>query len=91
MNEKIIVTETVNNLIVSSPGPQGVRGNTILNGSGAPAANLGIANDFYIDNVAKRFYGPKISDTTWSGASSFLLVTTTVPDHTHTYDGDVVR
>jgi hypothetical protein len=91
MNEKIIVTETVNNLIVSSPGPQGVRGNTILNGSGAPSSNLGITNDFYIDNVEKRFYGPKLSDTTWSGASSFLLVATTVPDHRHTYDGDVVR
>jgi hypothetical protein len=91
MNEKIIVTETVNNLIVSSPGPQGVRGNTILNGSGAPSSNLGITNDFYIDNVEKRFYGPKLSDTTWSGASSFLLVATTVQDHRHTYDGDVVR
>jgi hypothetical protein len=91
MVEKIIVKETINKVVVSSPGPQGIRGNTILNGNGAPASNLGIANDFYIDNIEKRFYGPKLSDTTWSGSSSFLLVPTTVPDHRHTYDGDVVR
>jgi len=89
MNEKIIVTETINNVIVSSPGPQGVRGNTILNGSGAPASNLGIANDFYIDNVSKTFYGPKLSDTTWSGSQSFSLIATSVQDHRHTYDGDI--
>lgn len=89
MAEKVIVTETINNVIVSTPGPQGVRGNTILNGSGAPASNLGITNDFYIDNVSKTFYGPKLSDTTWSGASSFALASTIVPDHRHTYDGAI--
>jgi hypothetical protein len=89
MVEKIIVKETINNVIVSAPGPQGTRGNTILNGNGAPASNLGITNDFYIDNIAKRFYGPKLSDTTWSGASSFLLASLTVQDHRHTYDGAI--
>lgn len=73
MNEKVIVTETINNVIVSSPGPQGVRGSTILSGNGTPASNLGLTNDFYIDNISKTFYGPKLSDTTWSGASSFQL------------------
>ena len=89
MIEKIIVTENVHNVIVSSPGPQGVRGSTILNGNGAPASNLGLTNDFYIDNITKIFYGPKLSNTTWSGASSFLLAAFQVPDHRHTYDGDI--
>jgi hypothetical protein len=89
MVEKIIVRETINKVVVSSPGPQGIRGNTILNGNGAPASNLGIANDFYIDNVTKTFYGPKLSDTTWVGASSFSLAVASVPDHRHTYDGEI--
>lgn len=89
MSEKIIVTELKNKVIVLSPGPQGPRGNTILNGNGAPANNLGIQNDFYIDNVSKRFYGPKLSDSTWSGANSFLLASSTVADHRHTYDGEI--
>lgn len=91
MAEKVIVTEIKNKVIVLSPGPQGVRGNTILNGNGAPANNLGITNDFYIDNITKNFYGPKLSDTTWSGASMFPLIPNEVPDHVHTYDGDVYR
>lgn len=90
MIEKVIVTEQKNKVIVSSPGPQGPRGNTILNGSGAPANNLGLQNDFYVDNVSKRFYGPKLSDSTWSGASSFLLAaSSSVQDHRHTYDGEI--
>ena len=89
MNEKVIVTENINNVIVTSPGPQGPRGNTILNGNGAPAANLGITNDFYIDNISKTFYGPKLSDTTWSGSSSFSLISEAIPDHRHTYDGAI--
>jgi hypothetical protein len=89
MIEKVIVTETINRVIVSSPGPQGPRGNTILNGNGAPSNNLGIQNDFYIDNATSRFYGPKLSSTTWVGANSFLLAAARVQDHRHTYDGEI--
>lgn len=73
MIEKVIITETQNKLIVSTPGPQGNRGKTILNGIGAPANNLGIEGDFYYDTSTTRFYGPKPSNTTWSGAESYLL------------------
>jgi hypothetical protein len=73
MTEKIIVTEVVNDVIVSTPGPQGPRGKTILNGDGVPANNLGLEGDFYYDKVTTRFYGPKPSDLTWSGAPSYLL------------------
>lgn len=73
MAEKVIVKETQNKLIVSTPGPQGPRGRTILNGSGAPANNLGLQGDFYYDTDTTRFYGPKPTDITWSGAENYLL------------------
>lgn len=73
MTEKVIVRETKNKLIVSSPGPQGPRGKTILNGSGAPAANLGLTGDFYVDNITHQFYGPKLSDLNWSGVNIIHL------------------
>ena len=73
MTETVIVTESVNNVIVSSPGPQGIRGRTILNGSGAPAPNLGMEGDFYYDTVSTRFYGPKLVSNSWSGATNYIL------------------
>lgn len=73
MTEKVIVKETTNKVIVASPGPQGIRGKTILNGSGAPAGILGTVGDFYYDIVSTRFYGPKISETTWSDATNYIL------------------
>ena len=73
MIEKVIVRETQNKLIVSTTGTQGPRGKTILNGTGAPANNLGIEGDFYYDTVTTRFYGPKLSNITWAGAESYLL------------------
>ena len=73
MAETIVVTEESNDVVVSSPGPQGPAGRTILNGNGAPAGNLGVAGDFYYDKDTTRFYGPKLSDTSWDGATNFLL------------------
>lgn len=73
MIEKVIVKEQTNKVIVSTPGPQGPRGKTIHNGSGAPSANLGITGDFYVNNTTHQFYGPKISDSTWSGANVITL------------------
>jgi len=73
MAETIVVTETINDVIVSSPGPQGPAGRTILNGNGAPSNNLGVAGDFYYDKDTTRFYGPKLSDLTWAGATNFEL------------------
>lgn len=67
------ITELNNKVIVSSPGPQGIGGRTILNGNGAPANNLGAAGDFYYDKVTTYFYGPKIIDNSWAGATSYAL------------------
>jgi hypothetical protein len=73
MTEKVIVKETLNKVVVSTPGPQGPRGRTILNGTGSPSNNLGLQGDFYYDTTTTRFYGPKPTDLTWSGAESYIL------------------
>lgn len=78
MTETVIVTEVVNDVIISSPGPQGPRGKTILNGNGVPAENLGLEGDFYYDKLTTRFYGPKPTDLTWVGATNYLLSTSTL-------------
>jgi len=70
---KVVVNETVNTLVVSTPGPQGPRGKTILSGSAAPANNLGLEGDFYYNTVTSEFYGPKPSDTSWAGAKVIFL------------------
>ena len=61
----VVVTELINDVIVATPGPQGPRGRTILNGVGSPANNLGSAGDFYYDTESGQFYGPKLLDGSW--------------------------
>jgi hypothetical protein len=72
-NPTVVVTEQVNKVLIATPGPQGPRGKTILNGNGAPADNLGFDGDFYYDKETTRFYGPKPLDGSWAGANNFLL------------------
>ena len=74
MTEKVIVPEVKNKVIVKSPGPQGPAGRTILNGTAAPANNLGVAGDFYYNTTTTDFYGPKLSDITWSGATVIKFI-----------------
>ena len=69
----VIVNKTENSVLISTPGPQGPRGRTILNGAGVPSSNLGLTGDFYYNTITTEFYGPKLSDTTWSGASIITL------------------
>jgi hypothetical protein len=78
MTETVQVTEVVNEVIVSAPGPQGPRGKTILNGNGVPSNNFGLEGDFYYDKDTTRFYGPKLNDLSWSGATNYLLSTMTL-------------
>lgn len=77
-NPTVVVTEQVNKIVVNAPGPQGPRGKTILNGIGVPANNLGFEGDFYYDKQTSRFYGPKILDNSWDGATNYLLSTATL-------------
>ena len=74
-DNNVVINEIVNKLVVASPGPQGPRGRSILNGIGAPANNFGLEGDFYYDKSTTRFYGPKLSDTTWDGAINYILHT----------------
>ena len=71
---KVIVTQTNNEVVVSTPGLQGPSGRTILNGTSAPANNLGYEGDFYYNTTTTDFYGPKLSNSTWSGAVVIKLV-----------------
>lgn len=50
-------------------GTNGTNGNTVLSGSGAPAASLGSVGDFYIDTDFDDLYGPKTSSG-WGGPTS---------------------
>ena len=52
--------------LVGVTGPQGsagADGNTVLNGTGAPAVTVGNNGDFYIDTTADVLYGPKVRGT----------------------------
>lgn len=77
-NPTVVVTEQVNQVVISTSGPQGPRGKTILNGNGSPADNLGFEGDFYYDKNTTRFYGPKPNDASWAGATNYLLNTSTL-------------
>lgn len=74
MTEKVIVKEEKRKVIVSSPGPQGPAGRTILNGTGAPSGNLGVTGDFYYNTATTDFYGPKLTDLSWSGATVIKFI-----------------
>ena len=77
MTENLVtVNSSRNNVIVATPGPQGPRGRTILNGTGAPANNLGLTGDFYYNTANTDFYGPKLTDGSWSGATVIQLTQT---------------
>lgn len=76
MTEKIIVKENKNKVIIQTPGAQGPRGRTILNGNSIPAANLGFTGDFYVNNQTHEFYGPKLNDLNWIGVN---IITLTAP------------
>jgi len=73
MTDPIILNQIRNRVDVITPGPQGPSGRTILNGNGAPAENLGVQGDFYYDKSTRRFYGPKLVDTSWASAENFIL------------------
>lgn len=75
MTENLItVNSSRNNVVVASPGPQGPRGRTILNGSGVPSNNLGLTGDFYYNTATTDFYGPKLTDGSWSGAAVIKFI-----------------
>ena len=69
------ITEQINKVVISSVGPQGPRGKSILSGSSTPLDSVGIEGDFYFNTTTNEFYGPKLSIATWSGANKIDLAT----------------
>ena len=57
-----------------STGAAGADGKTVLNGSGAPSAGLGVNGDFYVNTAASTIYGPKASGA-WGSATSLVGAT----------------
>jgi Collagen triple helix repeat (20 copies) len=59
---------------VGIPGPKGERGengNSIHSGEGVPSNELGVNNDFYIDKLSHKIYGPK-SGGVWGSATGLV-------------------
>ena len=54
-------------------GPDGIDGNTILSGSGAPSNSLGVAGDYYQRTDTAQLYGPKLVDANWTSVSIITL------------------
>ena len=52
-------------------GTDGLDGNTVLSGAGAPGAGVGDDGDFYIDTSNNKIYGPKASSA-WPAAVSLV-------------------
>jgi hypothetical protein len=52
-------------------GTNGTNGNTVLHGTGAPAAGLGSVGDSYIDTTAHAIYGPKTAGG-WGNPTSLI-------------------
>jgi hypothetical protein len=57
----IEIIKQVNEVSVSSPGPQGQKGSSILTSPGLPSNSLGRDGDYYLDSVSDILYGPKVS------------------------------
>jgi|694.fasta_scaffold26901_5 hypothetical protein len=57
-------------------GSAGADGNTILNGTIAPAPFIGVDGDFYIDTATNIIYGPKVG-TAWGTGTSIKGATGT--------------
>jgi hypothetical protein len=56
---------------IGPTGPTGANGNTLLNGTGAPANTLGNNGDFYLDTAANMMYGPKTGGA-WPAGFSII-------------------
>lgn len=59
------------NAISGATGPTGRDGNTILNGTTAPAGNIGVTQDFYINTSTFEIYGPKTAGI-WGAPTSII-------------------
>jgi hypothetical protein len=52
-------------------GNNGIDGKTILNGTNAPTAGIGVDGDFFINTIANQIYGPKTGGV-WGSPTSIV-------------------
>lgn len=69
----VITVETIEQVILQEEGSRGPKGASVLKGSGAPASNVGIAGDYYLDSISQYIYGPKPTDSAWDYSSYIKL------------------
>jgi hypothetical protein len=77
------IEEQVVTILLGNSGPQGPRGNSILNGEGPPDYSLGFIGDFYVDTLTQEMYGPK-NNIDWGNVVD--LVTNEELGHVHNQD-----
>jgi hypothetical protein len=68
-------------------GQDGADGNTILSGTGAPDAALGVDGDYYMDTATTTIYGPKADGARPAG---IVLPGTDGQDGTDGADGTII-
>jgi hypothetical protein len=84
----IDVTTVENQVIVSETGQPGPRGNSILNGVGAPTNTFpsnAVPGDFYINLEDYTFYGPLSYNSGWGDPVDLL----TLPESVYTYEQEI--
>ncbi|QIB35105.1 hypothetical protein [Ancylobacter pratisalsi] len=76
--------------LVQVPGIQGAPGVSLFTGDGAPAPELGVTGDRYIDNLTLDLWGPK-SEGGWgaSAAGSWLGPIVSAPNASYLITGDI--
>jgi hypothetical protein len=68
-----ITVETIEQVVIQEEGARGAKGSSVLKGAGAPAGNVGITGDYYLDATVQYIYGPKTSDTAWDYSNYIKL------------------
>ena len=85
-NSNIIdITVTENEVIISDTGQPGPRGNSILNGFGAPTSTNpanAVAGDFYLNLTTYELYGPRTYGGSWGTPVDLF----TLPESVYQYE-----
>lgn len=77
---KVQIDQVVNNITIDeetvqvtlgTSGPQGPRGNAILNGITTPSNSIGMVGDFYLNTTNMNLYGPK-TEAGWGSPTDLV-------------------
>jgi hypothetical protein len=70
-NVSVNLSQISNTVEIGNSGPQGPRGNSLLNGQGVPNESIGIIGDFYLNTSNMNLYGPK-TESGWGTATDLV-------------------